>query len=131
MWYSHRTRASQAALLEVIYHEEPSDERYHTRTAYPIFNCSSPETALEIRKSVGDISGDIPSPGDARLETFPQTRLNSLKEAYRSGRTPEGWRLAECVFPPVFGDKVPIRLVSLLKPVEAGYKTAYCVALYR
>ncbi|KAJ3520958.1 hypothetical protein NMY22_g12518 [Coprinellus aureogranulatus] len=126
-WYTHQTRASQAALLEVIYEQESDNEQYNSNTIYPVFDCSFMDS-LDEDSYIEDILE-----GAYWDDSFPQTylrpRLDSLMKAYNDGTVAPGWRLADGIFPSI-GDESSIHLAVLLKPVEGGFRTIYCVPRY-
>lgn len=65
--------------------------------------------------------------------SFPQdhrrSRLESLTSEYSSGKCPPGSRLAEAIFPG-YGNEEAVYLTALLKPVDNGFRSVYCVARY-
>jgi hypothetical protein len=130
--YDHRTRASQASLLGILYDEvtEGDEEHYQSRIVYPVLDLS-----LMDRLEYGIFLDDIEKETYWNY-TFPQTylkpRFDDLMGAYKSGRIPSEWRLVAGIFPPV-GDEDELHLTVLLKPVEhgLGFKTAYCASRYR
>lgn len=123
--YSHETRAGQAAILEIIYEDEPGREQYNDLAFYPVFNfVHSLEGASRVEYVDNSSYWD-----DTMKQSYLLPRFNSLINAYRSACFPSDWRLAECVFP-LIGGGGTIHLISLLKPVESSLRTVYCVSRY-
>ncbi|KAJ3520956.1 hypothetical protein NMY22_g12517 [Coprinellus aureogranulatus] len=134
-WYNHEIRASQAALLEVIYEATLNDGIYDSGKVYPIYDCVL----------LPSISGDVCIDGtgknyfdDPLLQTYLRPRLDCLMKMYAGRDVPPGWRLAVGIFPmlgslAVARGESPIQLTVLLKPeaCTGGFKTVYCISRYR
>ncbi|KAJ3521313.1 hypothetical protein NMY22_g12366 [Coprinellus aureogranulatus] len=127
-WYDSKTRASQAALLEIPFAEQcevgpiPRD----IRTEYNVLDCRTLES-LDEDSYVEDLAEAIS--GALFKRTYFRPRLESLFELCRSGAVPEGWALVEGIFHPI-GDEEVIRLTALMKPTGNTYHTVYCVHRY-
>lgn len=133
--YTHKARASQAALLEVLYAEKVSS-RYDDHSVIPVFDFTAlDEDRIEERSYVHHFFGfdTYWSRKSAGQSSFPQTylrpRLESLVNAYVAGQHPTRWRLAEGIFPQ-YGSREAVFLTVLLKPEEDGYRTVDCIARY-
>ncbi|KAJ3519367.1 hypothetical protein NMY22_g13237 [Coprinellus aureogranulatus] len=124
-WYTHDLRAEQAALLEAIYANMAENMRGEPGTILS-FDCRSMDISAKwcTIESAWDVSNN-----DGSYSKHLQHRYDALFHACQANSFPSDWRLAECLFPPL-GGEASIRMISLLKPVEEGYRTMHCIANY-
>ncbi|KAJ3532474.1 hypothetical protein NMY22_g7731 [Coprinellus aureogranulatus] len=85
-WYDHDIRASQAALLEVIYEEDSDDEHYDSNTFYPVYDYSFMD-GLDQGSYIDDIE-DNTYWDDSFPKTYLRPRLDALMKAYRDREVP-------------------------------------------
>ncbi|KAJ3523353.1 hypothetical protein NMY22_g11475 [Coprinellus aureogranulatus] len=124
-WCYHQIRGDHAAMIATIYADLPGVERYDQSMNFPLFSCTSMGS-----NQGGPYAGDhseVVSCLDFSKQRYLNHRYATLIEAYSSKAVPFGWRLAQCMFPPL-GDEDGIQVTALLKPVSGGFRAVYCTA---
>lgn len=135
IYYTHKIRASQAILIEILYAEKVSS-RFNDRSIIPVFNFTNLHSdSIEIGSASHHFFGfdtywrrKYPSEASFPQE-FLRPRMQSLVNAYVEGQYPTAWRLAEGIFA-MFGRRELLWLTVLLKPEGDGYRSVHCVARY-
>lgn len=134
--YSHRTRASQATLVELVYTEKAYG-KYDDLTVIPVFDFNPASKGnVDVSSYDHHLFGfdTYWRRRSTTPESFPQghlrSRLECLMSEYSAGKCPAGSRLAEGIFPG-YGDEEAVYLTVLLRPAGTGFRSVYCVARYK
>ncbi|TEB09513.1 hypothetical protein FA13DRAFT_1722489 [Coprinellus micaceus] len=106
--------------------EEEQILGYDARDTLPVFDFTQVD-ALEKRSHTETYPDQEQCWNGSFGQTYLKDRLWTVVTTFRSGSVPAGWRLVQGIFPPLGKDQ-SIELLVLLKPVGAGYRTAYCMA---
>ncbi|KAJ3529313.1 hypothetical protein NMY22_g9046 [Coprinellus aureogranulatus] len=131
--YGLKTRASQTALVEIAYARRTASDASSLSAISVLDFTAMHQGSVNGRSYEHHLSGagaywDRESTSPSSFgQSFLRPRLKSLMNAYTRGALPSGWRVAEGIFPSITGPKL-VYLTVLLKPVDEGFRSVYCVA---
>ncbi|KAJ3536346.1 hypothetical protein NMY22_g6072 [Coprinellus aureogranulatus] len=130
-WYSHRSRAFQAKMVEKRYQHRAAaiaaiERQGRTiNSFFPSFNYETWNECLDVHDfTKASVDQFLASNAERYPQSYLYGRLHSLLEAYASGSMPSNVRLAESVC--LLGIGIEVSILVLLRQVGAQSYESFC-----